>query len=217
MIFTETIFISFHMNEFDIKAAGWDSNPMHVDRAGTLANRIIARIPLTPAMRALEYGAGTGLASFFLKDNLKEIVMMDNSPEMVRIMNEKINASGSYNLKAVYFNLEKNEWVDEKFDLIYTMMVLHHVIDIRSVTEKFFRILNSEGYIAIADLYPEDGSFHGNDFTGHRGFDPESLSSLLESHGFTDISFEKSYVITKKILESEEQQFDVFLMTAKKL
>ena len=158
------------MNEFNIKAAGWDSNPMHVDRAGTLAGRILGRIPLAPSMRALDFGAGTGLASFFLKDSLKEITMMDNSPEMVRIMNEKVNSSGSANLKAVCFDLEKHEWEDEKFDLIFTMMVLHHVTDVGSVTEKFFRILNPGGYIAIADLYPEDGSFHGNGFTGHRGF-----------------------------------------------
>lgn len=204
------------MNEFDIKAAGWDSNPMHIDRAGTLADRILARIPLTRLMRALEYGAGTGLASFFLKDSLKEIVMMDSSPEMVRIMNEKMNSSGSANLKAICFDLEKNEWEDEKFDLIFTMMVLHHVTDVGSVTEKFFRILNPGGYIAIADLYPEDGSFHGNGFTGHRGFDPESLSSLLKSLDYSDISYEKSYVINKKISESETKQFDVFLLTAKK-
>lgn len=204
------------MNEFNIKAAGWDSNPMHIDRAGTLALRILSRIPLSPSMRALEFGAGTGLASFFLKDSLKEIVMMDSSPEMVRIMNEKMNSSGSANLKAVCFDLEKNEWEDEKFDLIFTMMVLHHLTDVESVTEKFFRILNPGGYIAIADLYPEDGSFHGNGFTGHRGFDPESLSSLLKSYGYSDITYEKSYVINKEISESETKQFDVFLLTAKR-
>lgn len=204
------------MNEFDIKAAGWDSNLMHVDRAGILTGRIMTGIPLNRSMRALEYGAGTGLASFFLKDSLKEITMMDSSPEMVRIMNEKVNSSGSSNLKAVCFDLEKNELKDEKFDLIFTIMVLHHVTDVGSVIEKFFGILNPGGYIAIADLFPEDGSFHGNGFTGHRGFDPEGLSALLKTHGFGNISHEKSYVINKKVSESEARQFDVFLLTAEK-
>lgn len=212
---TETLFY-FNMNEFDIKAAVWDSNLMHVDRAGTIAGRILTRIPLNPSMKALEYGAGTGLASFFLRDSLKEVAMMDNSPEMVRIMNEKVNSSGSANLKAVCLDLEKNELNNENFDLIFTIMVLHHVSDVGLITKKFFRILNPGGYIAIADLYPEDGSFHGNGFTGHKGFDPEALSSLLKNHGFSDISHEKSYVINKKVSGSETKQFDVFLLTAKK-
>jgi hypothetical protein len=33
---------------------------------------------------------------------------------------------------------------------------------------------------AIADLYPEDDSFHGEGFAGYKGFDPEELSGLLK-------------------------------------
>jgi hypothetical protein len=42
-------------------------------------------------MTALKYGAGTGITSFLFKDHFKEFTMMDNSPEIVRIMNEKIS------------------------------------------------------------------------------------------------------------------------------
>ena len=200
------------MNEFDIKAAGWDLNPMHIERAEAIARQILGIIPLRPWMTALEFGAGTGLTSFLIKDQLKEITMMDSSSEMVRIMNEKIEAVQANNLKAIYFDLEKNVWPNGKFDLIISQMVLHHVDDIESIIKKFFLMLNPGGYMAIADLYPEDGSFHGDDFTGHRGFDVEILSNRIRNSGFTNISHRKCFIINKKISDSETKQFEVFLL-----
>ena len=130
------------MNEFDIKAAEWDNNPMHWDRSEAIANEIIKLIPLNNEMTALEYGAGTGIASFLLKDYLKEITLMDNSAEMVKVMNEKIRSSKAKNLKALNFNLETDEYREGKFDLIFTQMVLHHVNDIEKIINTFHTLLN---------------------------------------------------------------------------
>ena len=69
------------MNEFDIKAAGWDQNTMHWDRSEAIANEIKRMIPLNTEMKVLEYGAG------------KEITLMDNSSELVRVMTNKIKTS----------------------------------------------------------------------------------------------------------------------------
>ena len=165
-------------------------------------------------MTALEYGAGTGITSFLLKDHLAAITMMDNSPEMVKIMNEKITGSGTTNLKAVFFDLEKTEWKQCTFDLIFNQMVLHHVIDIDNITGSFFRLLNPGSYLAIADLYPEDGSFHGNGFKGHKGFDPDELSAILAEKGFTNISYRKCFEIFKNTAEHGIKQFDIFLLIA---
>ena len=202
------------MNEFDTKAAGWDDNPMHWDRSRAIADEIKTLIPLSKEWSALEYGAGTGISSFLLKDHLKEITLMDNSAEMVKIMKEKIESSGVKNIKALNFDLEHSDYNGGKFDLIFTQMVLHHVADVASILKRFIELLNPGGYLAIADLYPEDGSFHGEGFEGHKGFDPEKLSSTLREIGFSDISVKKCYVIDKNISETEKKEFDVFLLTA---
>jgi 2-polyprenyl-3-methyl-5-hydroxy-6-metoxy-1,4-benzoquinol methylase len=204
------------MNEFDIKASEWDSNPMHWERSATIVKHLIGQIAINNNMTALEFGAGTGITSFFLKDKLREITMMDSSPEMVRIMNEKINVSGSENLKALLFDLEKDEMTEIKYDLIITQMVLHHVIDIKNIIRKFNKLLNNGGYVAIADLYPEDGSFHGKGFAGHKGFNPLILSAQLREVGFENTSFRKCFVINKETADSGKRQFDVFLLIAKK-
>jgi len=202
------------VNEFDIKAAEWDNNPMHLDRSEAIANGIKIAVPLNREMKVLEFGAGTGITSFLLKDRVKEITLMDNSSEMVKVMNEKIRASNTINLKALNFNLEHADYENEKFDLVITQMVLHHVADIDLIISRFRKLLNPGGYLAIADLYTEDGSFHGPGFTGHKGFDIEELSGLLGKHGFINISSGKCFVINKEISDGITKQFDVFLLIA---
>jgi tRNA (cmo5U34)-methyltransferase len=204
------------INEFDIKAAEWDQNPIIWERAKAIANEIKRLIPLKKQMTALEFGAGTGVTSFILKDSLKEITLMDNSSEMVKVMNSKIKTSRVKNLKTLYFNLEEVELKNAKFDFIFNQMVLHHITDIEDIITKFYNLLNPGGFLAIADLYTEDGSFHGDGFTGHKGFDIEILSNQIRKQGFTNISHQKCFVINKEISDTEKKEFDVFLLIAKR-
>jgi len=203
------------MNEFDIKAAAWDKNPMHWDRSEAIANEIKKLIPLNRDMTALEYGAGTGITSFLLKDHLKKITLMDNSTEMVKMMNIKIEATKVENMLALDFDLEHNDYIGGTFDLIFTQMVLHHVNDIESIIKKFSSLLNPGGYLAIADLYEEDGSFHGEGFTGHKGFNIGKLSEILSKNGLKKLTHRTCFTIDKKISETKTKKFDVFLLIGK--
>ena len=73
-------------------------------------------------------------------------------------------------------------------------------------------MLNENGFIAIADLDAENGSFH-SDNTGvhHYGFDREMLKSIAKEAGFKDIRFDLASTINKP-----HCTFSVFLMTAVK-
>jgi tRNA (cmo5U34)-methyltransferase len=194
------------MSEFDNKAADWDKNPMHWDRSVAIAEEILKNVPVKPFFRAMEFGAGTGILSFLLKDHLKEILLIDNSAEMIRLTNEKR-----------FFDLEHSDLNGDKFDLIFTQMVLHHVSDIEMIFNKFHAMLSPGGYLAIADLYSEDGSFHGEGFDGHRGFDPDDLASILQKKQFNNISHKECFVISREISESETRNFPVFLITARRI
>jgi tRNA (cmo5U34)-methyltransferase len=201
-------------NEFDIKAAEWDKNPMHWDRSAAIAGEILKQIPLKPGFRALEYGAGTGILSFLLCNHLKEILLMDSSSEMIRMIDEKIAATEVSNMESIFFDLEHSDFTGEKFDFIFTQMVLHHVADIDNIIGKFHDLLNPGGYIAIADLYTEDGSFHGDGFAGHKGFDVDDLSQTILKKGFSNISHNKCFVINRKVSETDTRQYPVFLILA---
>lgn len=209
--------ITNYMNEFDIKAATWDYDPMHISRSEAIAKEIVDSLPPQKNMKALVYGAGTGIIGFLLHDHFKEVILMDNSQEMIRITNEKISRSKVKNIRTVNFNLEDSDYKDGKFDLILTEMVLHHIDDTQLILRKFHDLINPGKYLVIADITEEDGSFHGEGFTGHNGFNIEALSSMLTDIGYSDINHRICFVIDRKISETESKKFEVFLLTAKKL
>lgn len=202
------------MNEFDIKAAEWDKSRMHRERAEAIAAAIIREIPLNKNMTAMEFGAGTGLLSFMLSDSLGSITLIDSSEGMVKVLREKLPQTNAAAMKIVKADLEHEDYTDERFDLIYSLMVLHHVDDVGKILGKFSAMLNSGGHLAIADLYSEDGSFHGHGFTGHKGFDTGALAASLEKQGFIDVRHSNVYNIEKTTDNNEIKHFGVFLMTA---
>ena len=205
------------MNEFDIKASGWDENPIHHARSEAIAKEMLRLLPIKKEMSAIEFGAGTGLLSFMLKDFLNDIILMDNSTEMVKVANKKIDATGAKNLKTIVLDLESETYSGKPFDLIFTQMVLHHVNDIEKLFRNFYKILNPNGFIAIADLYTEDGSFHDEGFSGHNGFNVEDLTLTLNKCNFRVSTAEQCFTINKKISENVTNQYPVFLLIANRI
>lgn len=203
------------MNDFDLKARSWDSNPMHVARSEAFAQHIRNMIPLNRNMTALDFGAGTGSTSMFLSDSLKQITMMDSSSGMINVINEKMVALTASNLKAVQFDLEHDDYRDEQFDLVFMQMVLHHISGTEQIIMKFSNLLRPGGYLAIADTYTEDGSFHGEGFKGHNGFDPDELGKTLARNKFEEIRHKKFFTI-EKLINGENKKFDLFILTAKR-
>jgi len=203
-------------SEFDAKAREWDADPARLKRSEAIAECLLTMIPVSSEMKVLEYGAGTGILSFILSEYVSEIILMDSSREMVNVMHEKIK-SGTLkkNLKPLYFNLEESDYLSDKFNLIITQMVLHHIINVEDILLKFYSLLDPGGYLAIADLYAEDGSFHGSGFAGHNGFDVRVLQSTMEGIGFNHIRTETCFRISK-IIDEKTLEYPVFLMIVQK-
>jgi 2-polyprenyl-3-methyl-5-hydroxy-6-metoxy-1,4-benzoquinol methylase len=162
-------------------------------------------------MKALEYGAGTGILSFLLKDRFAEITLMDNSVEMIKVCVEKTAFHQTNHIFPICFDLEHKDY-DGNFDIIYNQMVLHHVVDFESIIGTFYSLLNPDGYLAIADLYPEDGSFHGPEVQVHLGFDPEDLTRILKLVGFKNIQYKTVFEVKRE----SGINYPVFLLVAEK-
>lgn len=204
------------MTNFDERAKDWDSDPKKVKRAEAVADAIRKVVPLSKQMSALEYGCGTGLLSFALQSDLGDITLADTSQGMLDVLKEKITAANVTNMHPLRLDLSKDSLSDRRYDLTYSLMVLHHIQDVNGVIAKFCDVLKPNGYLLIADLDKEDGSFHTDGTTDvHLGFDRDELRKMAENSGFGNISFSNAYEIKKKIGE-EEKTFPVFLMTAQK-
>ena len=203
------------MNSFDAKAADWDKEARRVALAKAVASAIRRDIPLSKNFRACEYGCGTGLLSFCLKDDIGEILLADNSSGMLDVLNQKIKDHAVDNMKTLMLDLSTHEGPEAAFDLIYLQMALHHIPDTGDVLLKFRRMLKPGGFLAIADLDSEDGSFHHGDFNGHNGFDREALSNLLKESGYADVKIEELCPFTKLNAHDVEQTYSIFFSSAR--
>lgn len=204
------------MNKFDKKADTWDDDPVHLDRSKAIAEAIRKQVPLSQNMEALEYGSGTGLLSFELQPHIGNITMADNSEGMLEVLNEKIDRQQESNLRAAKLDLTEDELPDQQYDLVFTQMTLHHIKDTEAILSDFYNLLKPDGYLCVADLDKEDGSFHGKDVTDvHRGFDREKLSELMNQIGFTNISFTTAFHMDKET-NGTTRTFPIFLAVAQK-
>ena len=205
------------MTNFDERAKDWDSDPKKVERARAVAEAIRKTIRLSTSMNALEYGCGTGLLSFALQSDLGSITLADTSQGMLDVLREKIASAGVTNMRPLRLDLTIDPLPDERYDLTYSLMTLHHIEDTKKILQEFHTLLKPDGYLLVADLDKEDGSFHTDGTTDvHKGFERGALQRQVEAAGFGDVHFSTAYQIKKKI-NGEEKLFPVFLMTAQKI
>ncbi|MEW6402087.1 MAG: class I SAM-dependent methyltransferase [Chloroflexota bacterium] len=204
------------MTNFDERAKDWDSDPKKVERARMIADAIRKAIPLSTRMTAFEYGCGTGLLSFALQSDLGQITLADTSQGMLDVLAEKIQVAGVDNMHPVRLDLEKESLPAERYQLTYSLMTLHHIHGAKAIISKFHDLLEPNGYLLIADLDKEDGSFHTDRTTDvHKGFDRGDLKKWVEDAGFTNVAFSTAYEI-RKTIGGQEKVFPVFLMSAQK-
>lgn len=204
------------MTNFDERAREWDSDPDKVKRARAVAESIRKAIPLSKNMNALEYGCGTGLVSFALQADLGCITLADTSQGMLDVLNEKIADAGVTNMHPIRLDLAVDPLPAERYHLTYSLLTLHHIADTKNILTQFHAVLEPDGYLLVADLDKEDGSFHTDGSTDvHLGFARDELQKMVENIGFGNVMFSTAYEIKKEI-NGKEKVFPVFLMAAQK-
>ena len=200
---------------FDGFANNWDTE-RRTKRAKIIADEIAVTVNPKENSSAMEFGSGTGLISFNLKDNFSHITLIDTSKFMIDNLDFKIENSKINNMVTRQIDIIEND-IDEKFDVIYSSMALHHIKDTNEILGKFYKLLNSEGFLCIVDLDEEDGSFHKNDadFEGHNGFNQEQLKQMLINIGFKDVEAH-TFFKDKKMIDGEEIEYSLFILKAEK-
>ena len=199
-----------YTGDFDEMAKTWDADPAKVWRAEVVGGLLPQRLALGPGTRVFEYGAGTGLVSQMLAPHVGPLTLADPSEGMRSAMAAKV-ADGTLPAGStiVATNFDTEAPGDERFDLVVTVQVMHHVPELPPVLAAFATILEPGGHLAIVDLEAEDGSFHGDGFGGHHGFHRAQLQADLEAAGFTDVHFEHAYD-----LEKDDHAYPLFLALA---
>lgn len=203
-------------NRFDQEALEWDT-PYRVSRAQAIAAEIKKQVPFKPDDNVLEFGCGTALVSVNLRDSVGKISLMDTSTGMLQVAQQKFEKQGAGKPVTAVSDLASPALAEAAFDCIYTSMVLHHVLDLKEVGERFYNLLKENGTLCIVDLNPDDGSFHADDgdFDGHNGFDPEALAGEFSTYGFSREYCSTFYSSVKKT-DEKDVPYSLFIMVMKK-
>lgn len=202
--------------DFDAAAETWDDDPVRRARTTALAEALRAAVPLDPSTRVLEYGAGTGLLSHRLAAHVGTITVADASAGMVEVAASRIEESGLAHLTARRLDLTVDPVPADRYDLVVSIMAMHHVSDVPRVLAAFHELLRPGGSVAIADLdHDPDNHFHAHDFDGHRGFDRDTIAGWLAAAGFTHVVFSTPHVVTKEV-GGARREFPLFLAVGRR-
>ena len=197
------------MSHFDKKAKDWDKGDIQVNGAKVIADAIAKEIKLHDNMEILDFGVGTGLLGFEIAKSVKKVYGVDTSPKMLEKLEEKNREN--LNIIPLCQDIIK-EPLSQKFDGLVSSMTLHHVENLKDFFTTIHNNLEKNGFISIADLESEDGTFHSDNIgVFHFGFDKATLVSIVQECGFKDLKFENINTINKP-----HRDFGVFLLTATK-
>lgn len=141
--------------------------------------------PLLSDASVLDIGGGTGVMCEFAhtcRDDLA-FTVVDPAGGMLKHAKEYV--------KTVKASAEALPFADKSFDLILMGEALHHFNDIDEALKETVRVLKKGGKLFIYDF--DVGTFRGQSICtvekllGEPGnfFEPEALTVLLESYGFT--------------------------------
>jgi len=199
-------------SRFDTEAARWDDNPQRVALARAVGMGIRRVTGIKPGWRILDYGAGTGLMTLHLQPEAEMLIAVDQSEGMLKMLKSKIAAADIGNVQTKQWNIEKSPLPEGGFDLVASSMTFHHLRNVPMVVQRLALSLKPGGWIALADLDIEDGSFHGpsNDVF-HLGFDRSKVRKSLSKAGFKDITIEDVYVLNKPDKAGKMHSYSVFL------
>ncbi|MDC7223879.1 MAG: SAM-dependent methyltransferase, partial [Spirochaetales bacterium] len=96
-----------------------------------------------------------------------------------------------------------------------TLQALHHIEDRERALGILTDHLEKGGFLCLADLVEEDGSFHKNESVPHNGFKVEELEEILGRLGLRKISTTYPYS-NSRTRKGKVREYPVFLMIFQK-
>jgi ubiquinone/menaquinone biosynthesis C-methylase UbiE len=157
-------------------------------RAGELAARVSAFVPLKGDERALDAGTGAGALAFALAPLVREVTAVDLVPELLAKAREQAPA----NVTFVEGDVTRLDFERASFDLAGTLRTLHHTARPELVLAELVRVTRPGGLVLVIDqIAPNDplAALELNRF--ERARDPShtrvladvDLRQLFESNG----------------------------------
>lgn len=145
--------------------------------------RVLELLELSGAETVVDYGAGSGVLSAELGRALPrgEVHAVEESPEMFRMLEEKISASGLGNVRPLKISGNRVPLPDACADRVLAVNLLHEIVG-ESALEEMRRLLKPGGTLLVVDWRSDVEREEGP--PRRVTFDPEGARDMLEEAGF---------------------------------
>ncbi|KAK6335851.1 hypothetical protein TWF730_003226 [Orbilia blumenaviensis] len=199
---------------FDSEAATWDLNPDIQSATNSAYAAILSRVPSLsldnpnkPTL--LDLGTGTGLLSLLLSPHSKSILSIDPSPAMIHALTTKLTSPTAPKnitpLNALITTPSDPRLNNQKFDIIVSNLVLHHIPNLTEFINLTYGLLNPGGVIMLTDFEntgEEARKFHPEDKmegVERHGLVRDEMVEMVNNAGFRDGKVKVGWVMRKEV------------------
>lgn len=198
-------------DNFAHRASDWD-NPSKIEMIDKFLSAMYEKTSIKKEWKALEIGAGTGLAGLQVLPKVNSVVFEDTSEAMLNVLKQKLN--GDEKIEIIHGEIF--DYKKQDIDLIFSSMAFHHIPDIEAALSHLYNITNPDAIIVVGDIRTEDGSFHGFEPIPHKGFDTEILSAQFKKAGFSVQSVETYNILKRERTPGVISEYEQFLLIAER-
>lgn len=144
---------------------------------------------IDPSWTVADLGCGTGNAAELLAPWVKQVVAVDESPEMIDAAAQRL--SELKNVVFVQGDLTAQTVAQSSVDAAVCLLVLHHLDEPAKVVEQMgamLRTSNHGGIALIVDITSHDRADYRHEMGHkHQGFSSDTIASMFENAGFTGV------------------------------
>ena len=178
---------------------GEDSINLIVD---SINNRLLLTPKLREAAEILDVGAGSGLFTVRVATKLRNklpkatFYAMDATPIMLKMLTRKTSEIHPFlgiaeNITKSAKLARKHLKVPDKFDALFSTLMLHHCISVEKVFQSMREALKTHGKVVVVDLCKHPFKEFRKEMSDiHLGFEPKQIEKAAKKL-FTEASVEK--------------------------
>ena len=173
-------------NEWDEYAAGWDADASVQEYANKAFQELLRVIEIN-GLTVFDFGCGTGSLTQLLSPMAKNIVALDGSSEMIKLLAKK-NLSNVSTISAFLTQelVDSHPELTKKFDLIVASSVCGFLPDYEITLGLLTSLLKSGGMFVQWDWL-------SNDDSAETGLSENRVLAALEANQLIDINIEKPF------------------------
>ncbi len=105
-----------------------------------------------PGARVLDLGCGAGHLAFAVAPQVREVVALDLSPEMLQTVSAEARRRGLDNIRTECAAVEALPFGDQVFDVVCTRFSAHHWAAIGQALKEVRRVLKPGGRLVLIDI-----------------------------------------------------------------